>query len=197
MSTHALFGYLTAVTFLIGFVPYVRDILRGKTKPERMTWFVWSVMGIISFSSILANDGGWGLILPGTDTLAVIIVFILSIKRGVGGLLRRDIIALVVSGLGLAAWAATDEPVVALLVNIGIDLAGAYLTVIKTYLSPHSELLFAWLMGTLSGVLSLFAVSWTPDQLIYPVSFLLVDVSIVAAILLGRRRLSATPVVNN
>jgi hypothetical protein len=37
---------LAALLAVIDTVPYVRDILRGTTRPQRATWLIWSVLGV-------------------------------------------------------------------------------------------------------------------------------------------------------
>lgn len=46
-----IFSIVSALIILAGAPPYLRDIMRGKTKPERATWFIWAMLGIIAFSA--------------------------------------------------------------------------------------------------------------------------------------------------
>ena len=46
-----IFGYISAFFAIASIFPYIRDILRLKTKPQRVTWFIYSVLGSISFFS--------------------------------------------------------------------------------------------------------------------------------------------------
>ena len=51
----ALAGIAAAVISLIDPVPYIRDILRGATRPHRGTWLIWSALGATAFASQLAE----------------------------------------------------------------------------------------------------------------------------------------------
>ncbi|KKT58129.1 MAG: hypothetical protein UW52_C0064G0012 [Candidatus Gottesmanbacteria bacterium GW2011_GWA1_44_24b] len=62
------FGLLSAVIFPISYFPYVRDTLRGKTKPERASWFIWATLGAIAFFSQLAKGATDSLWLSGLGT---------------------------------------------------------------------------------------------------------------------------------
>ena len=55
MTLIALAGLAAAVLSLIDPVPYIRDILRGKTRPHRGTWLIWSVLGATAFASQFAD----------------------------------------------------------------------------------------------------------------------------------------------
>jgi hypothetical protein len=185
----AFFGYLTGVILVVGFIPYLIDILDHKTKPERASWLIWSVLGAVAFTSQTASGANWSLILPGIDTLIVLGIFLLSVRYGTGGLSQRDIIALTLASIGLAIWYFTKQPFLALLVTIGIDAAGAYLTVIKTYAEPETETLFAWIMAVLAGLTGALAVgAWNPSLLIYPLYIMVGNGAVAAAILLGSKK---------
>lgn len=186
----AFFGYLSGVFLIIGFAPYFRDIIRGKTKPERTTWLLWSVLILIAFVAQMSAGATWSLLLSGVDAFIVVGIFILSIPYGIGGLLKRDVISLCISLFGLTLWAFTHQPLIALLVTIVIDGLGTYLTVVKTYLKPQTETLFSWCMGTLAGLCGLLAVgSFSVVLAVYPAYIVAANISVVLAIVFGKRML--------
>ncbi len=79
------------------------------------------------------------MVLTGAQTFGDLFIFILTIKWGFGGFLKRDILALLGAGIGLVLWYATKEAAVALFMVILIDAIGVYLTVIKAYENPATE----------------------------------------------------------
>jgi hypothetical protein len=180
-------GLLSGVLSGVSYLPYLRDIFRHTTKPERASWLIWSVLGSIAFFSQLAEGATWSLWLTGIDTLGVLVIFLLSIRFGVGGLTRRDIIALIAAGIGLMLWYFTRHAAIALLMTMFIDAAGAYLTVVKSYEDPGSETLSTWLIVSIAAVLGMLAVGqFNLILLSYPLYIFLANFSVVVAILLGR-----------
>jgi hypothetical protein len=166
---YQLFGFLSGILPMIGVIPYDRDIFRHKTKPHRGSFLIWSVLGGIAFFTQLAKGATWSLFLPGADTLATFSIFILSIWYGMGGLNKRDAAGLVLAGLGLVLWYFTEQPLVALLIVIGVDAIGTVLTLIKTWEDPHSETFSSWLLAALGGLFALLAVEKRSfSLLIYP-----------------------------
>ena len=181
-------GYLSGVTILLSFAPYIRDIFLDKTKPERISWLIWAVLGSISFFSQLAKGASYSLILPGAQTFGDLFIFILAIKYGLGGFLKRDILALTAAGIGLLLWYITDEPAVALLIAIFIDATGVVLTVMKTYENPTTETVSAWVLTFAGGLLGAIAVgSFNLILLVFPLYICLASLSILIAIKLGLR----------
>lgn len=174
-----LFTIISAILILIAAPPYIIDTIRGNTKPERITWLIFSVLGIIAFVSQLLLGASWSLVFSGLDTLASILVFSMSIKLGTGGHTNLDIIALITATIGVLIAVFTKEPIISLLGVIIADLSGVVLTVKKTYKNPKSETSITWiLVGTASlfGVLSVSEISFA--ILLYPVYLMISNFSI-------------------
>lgn len=181
------FGYISAVLSIVMVVPYIRDIFRLKTKPERASWFIWSVLGFIAFASQFAEGATNSLWLTVGQTVAVLAVFILSLKYGMGGLAKRDIKALIVAGLGLVLWYLTDVPAYALLFVLIVDISGSILTILKSYERPETETISTYLISGTSGIFGLLAVG-EPDFVLmaYPLYILVINYVIAGTIVLGK-----------
>jgi len=184
-----LFGILSGILAVLAPIPYIRDIFLLKTKPQRTAFFIWSVLGAIAFFSQLAKGASSSLWLPGVETFVVTVIFILSIKYGVGGFSKKDYIALTIAALGLIAWYFTKEAAIALYIVIIIDLTGTYLAVDKAYQDPGSETLITWITAAIAGMLATFAVGNLNIVLLsYPFYVFLANAAVVVAILMGRRK---------
>ena len=183
-----IFGYTSALLSIVMIVPYVRDIFRLKTKPERGSWFIWTFLGFIAFFSQLAKGATDSLWLTGGQTAAVLVVFLLSLKYGYGGLGKRDSRALIAAGAGLILWYVTREASFAILFVIIADSIGTLLTALKAYKDPKSETFSTWVMSATSGVFGALAVgSLNLILLAYPIYIALANSVIVGAISLGKR----------
>ncbi len=189
MELLPIFGYISALLGIVMIVPYVRDILNKETQPERASWFIWTALGLIAFFSQLAKGATDSLWLTAGQTLAVTIIFLLSIRYGVGGFSKRDITALVCAGIGLLLWSVTNEALYALIIVILVDSIGTVLTLTKALRDPESETLSTWCMSGTSGVFGALAVgSLNPVLLAYPFYIIIANYTIVGAIILGKRR---------
>ena len=185
-----ILGIASGIIIIFAFFAfYLREILEKKAKPERASWFIWSILGAIAFFSQFAKGATWSLWLPAADTSIVILIFILSFKYGTGGVTRRDIVGLIGAGMGLILWYFTKEATWALVITILIDLIGTYLTVAKTYEDPESETMIYWLLIGTAGVLSTLAVGkLNLILLLYPVYIALANYAVALAMVLGRKR---------
>jgi len=180
-------GVVGGLLSLLDPIPYVRDVLRNRTRPHRGTWLIWSVLACVALAAQAAQGGGWSLLVLGVQAASTSLILVLSIRRGVGGASTVEIALLVVAAAGLAGWALSSEPVVATLCVLAADLVGAAMMVPKTWQDPWSETLSTfWLTAgaALSGAVAVGALD--AALLLYPMYFLLINV-ITASLILGRR----------
>jgi hypothetical protein len=181
-------AFLSALLILIAAPPYVIDTIKGKTKPERITWFIFSILGVIAFVSQVAAGASWSLVFSGLDTSASILVFLLALKHGVGGHTRLDVWALCVAGIGVVIAIVAKEPLISLLGVILADVSGFALTVKKTYENPSSETTISLL---LVGTAALFGIA-AADKLslsilLYPFYLMLANYVVPFTQFLGYR----------
>jgi len=182
-------GIVGGLLAFVGFIPYVKDILQKKAKPQRATWFIWLVLGLIAVSSQFAKGATSSLWLPSLETFGGLVVFLLSIPYGMGGFGRRDFIALFVAVLGIIAWYLSREAAVALYLVILVDAMGVYLTLHKTYLHPETETRLAWTLSAIGGIFTALAVgSWNIILLSYPTYIIIANIAVVVAIQMGYQR---------
>ncbi len=183
-----IFGYMSGILMMLSAIPYTRSILKGKTKPQRMTYFIWAILILIAFFSQLAKGGTWSLFLTAGDAVAILIVFFLSIKFGMGGLRKTDIISLFGVGLSLILWYLTKEPAIALFLVIIIDLIGANLTILKTWKNPETENWVAWAICGVGGFFGILAVGKLNFVLLsYPVYICLINFAMAIIVLVRKR----------
>ncbi len=183
-------GYLSGICITLSFLPYLIYIFKGQTRPERASWLLWSILGGIAFFTQLSKGASYSLWLPGVQAIGDLLIFILSIKYGMGGFSKRDKWALGIAGGSLILWFITREATLTLLLAILIDAAGAYLTIVKSYKYPTTEPVISWELTMLGGFFAIFAVNkfnWV--LLAFPVYTFVANVFITMSIRLGRQKL--------
>jgi hypothetical protein len=180
-------GVLAGLCAVANTIPYIRDIVRGSTRPHRGTWLVWAVLAIVVYLSQRADGASWSLLMAGAQALLTSLVFVLAIRHGEGGLCTSDVVLTAVAGAGVAGWVVLDEPIVATASVVAADLLAAAMMAPKTYRDPGSETLASFALASLGGALATGAVaSAEPALLIYPAYFCAVNGAI--ALLIHRRR---------
>ena len=187
-------GLLAGVVGIADTIPYVRDTIRGSTRPHRGTWLIWSVLAIVVCLSQRADGATWSLIMAAAQAVLTGAIFLLSIRRGEGGLSPADVLMLTLAGGGVIGWIVADEPVIATACVVAADLIGAAMMVPKTYRDPGSETLATFALASLSGALATGAVgTLDPSLLLYPVYYCLANGALAVLIRQRRRRLASRP----
>ena len=175
-------------------IPYVRDTLRGSTRPHRGTWLIWGVLAVVVCLSQYADGASWSLIMAGVQAVLTTGIFVLSIRRGEGGVSRVEQLMIAIAGVGVLGWIVADEPLVATACVVAADLLGAAMMVPKTYRDPESETLVTFAFASVGGALAAGAVGAIDlSLLLYPVYYCLVN-GAIAVLIVHRRAVLAAPV---
>jgi hypothetical protein len=180
-------GLAAGVIGVLDTIPYVRDTLRGTTRPHRGTWLIWGVLAVVVSLSQYADGASWSLVMAGVQAVLTSLIFVLSIRRGEGGVSLTELVMIAVASIGVAGWIIADEPIVATVCVVVADLIGAALMVPKTYRDPDSETLVTFVFASLGGALAAGAVGAVDvSLLLYPVYYCVINGAL--ALLIWERR---------
>lgn len=179
---------LAGTLTLVCVVPYLRDIVRGRTRPQRASWLIFTALAGVAAISQFMTGSTVGAFLALGAALGFALVFIASLWRGEGGLTGRDLLAMTIGLAGVIGSVVVREPLVALASVIGAELAAVVLTVRKALRAPETETASTWAIDACAGLVALAAIpAWTVEQWLYPAYHLLANLAVLLAILQGRR----------
>lgn len=184
---------ISTILVLTSPLVYIHSIINGETRPHRTTRFVLLVITLLSTAALWQTKGAafW---LALASLVQALIVFILSIKKGMGGWSRVDIGCLIIALVGIVLWQTSGQPAIGLLASIVADVVGMVPALIKTYKLPHTEDWRFFAMDTAAGVLSTFALtSYTIYTLSYPLYIVVINAAMVALILIPRHKIAHKP----
>ncbi len=186
-------GTLAGLVGVAGMVPYIRDTVRGATRPHRGTWLIWGTLALIVLLSQRADGASWSLVMAGTHVVLNGVVIVLALRAGTGGLSSADAALIAIAAAGVAGWLVCDQPVVATACVVAADLVAAAMMVPKTWREPRSETLSTFAFASLGGALAAAAVAVPePALLLYPVYYVAVNGALALVIL--HRRAALPPV---
>jgi hypothetical protein len=197
MPTTALWGEIAGVLSLAALPIYLRAILRGTTRPNRVTWWILAlVSGMIATSSYASGtrDAIW---LPIEYAASFIAIGLLSIRYGDGAarLDTLDSVCLTGALASVAVWWAFDSPQTALYMNIAVDFIAIVPTIKKAYVKPWTEDKAAWAIASLASFINVFAIEqWTFTISAYPLYLFVTNLLITGFVLRPRRPPIANPV---
>ncbi|QQS20146.1 hypothetical protein IPL85_01690 [Candidatus Saccharibacteria bacterium] len=181
-------GIASGLLMILCVVPYIRDILRRTTKPERATWWVWLGLGVMSVIAQFQAGSRWSLLMTVGSVTGCGAIAFFSLKYGYGHFKKQDTATLIVAALGMVLSQVLHSPLIALLIIVFVDMVGCSLTIVKTWEAPQTETLSTWVMATAAGLLGALSVS-NPNltKLVYPL-YIFIGNFIMIAIIYHRRR---------
>ncbi len=175
---------ISSILALISPLIYARAIFKGEAKPHRTTRLVLLIITGLTTASLFAQHNNVAIWLAGVSTIQSIIIFALSLKRGMGGYSKSDIICLIIALVGIVLWQVTKNPVIALYFAILADFTGMVPAILKTYKFPETEIYQFFLLDVFAGGFSLLAVKgWALADVSYPIYILIINMFMVLLIL--------------
>ena len=132
---------------------YLVSMVKGRARPQRITWLLWSILGAVYLLSALRSHGN--VIYTTASFIGPFSVLALSVKYGVGGKSKLDLLSLAIALFALALLAFTKSPIASLLICLFVDAIGAALTVRKVLRDRSSEPRITWLISACGGAFAL------------------------------------------
>lgn len=179
---------IAGVLFLVAYVPYIRAILKGETKPAKASWVIWVVLDTITLAGMVAagtvNGQSIGAVLGGY------VVVCLSFRYGEKGWTKLDIICLVGAVCAIVFWMISGNPTVGIVISVIVVVIGAFPTMYSAWNDPSKEDTVAWTIFFLSCVVAMFAIpAWTLADAAQPVAFTLIETIMVFLLFVKPKKL--------
>ena len=172
------FVYLAAALSLVGAYGYIRDTLRGETAPNRVTWSLWGVEGVLAFCVEVQQHVGLAALMTLMLGLVPCAIVVASFHnpKGVWKLGAFDAVCGVVSVSGLVFWTFINEPTVALVSFVVADQMAALPTVRKSWLAPSTESPRLFFLGSTNCAITLLTLTkLTTAGVLFPGCILVTD----------------------
>lgn len=137
--TREILVVVASLLALVGNIPYLVDVVKGRVKPHPYTWFIWTIVSCVVFFGQVAKGAGIGAIPTLVSEIFTLIIFLFSLKYGFKNPPKSDKYFLIIALLGLIPWILTKDPTISIIIVVSIDLIAFIPTLRKTYYHPKSE----------------------------------------------------------
>lgn len=188
-----LLAALAMLLTFVAYVPYVRSILSGTTRPHVFSWLVWGVNTTVAFLATLAAGGGAGAWSIGLSALVTLGIAGLAWQRRAAIRIARVDWVFFLGGLAaIPLWFALDDPLAAIVVVTLVELAGFAPTFRKSWHLPWSEPVGFLLLLILRNALVIGALgAHTFTTVFFPAAMAAACAVLMAMLLWRRRQLAA------
>ena len=189
------FVWLGALLSIGGAIRYAVLTLRGRTRPNRVTWALWALAPAIGFLAQL--DEGVGL--PAVLTLsigvgpAVVLASSFANPAAYWRVGRFDLACGAVSLAALVVWVGLDAAGPAVLVAVLADAVAAVPTVRKAWTHPETEHPVAFALGGVNGLVALLTIDrWEPVAWAFPAYIALIGTGLAMVVVSRGRSVALT-----
>lgn len=188
LEIKTIISLIAILLTFVGYIPYIRDTISGKTKPHIYTWFIWGLVTIIAFGLQVSAGAGVGSWVTFAVAAVCVFIFVLGLRNGNKDITKSDTFFFILSLVSLFVWLILKQPIISVILVSTTDMLGFIPTIRKSWNKPYSETLFSYELNAFRHGLSLFALqNYNIVTWLYPVSWVFAN-AIFSAVLIVRRK---------
>lgn len=177
----AYFLIIAVMLRVMGGISYVRATLRGRARPNLVSWGLWSLTGLIAFVAQLTHNAGPEAIVTLAIALGPLAVCIAAVYKGAHRtkLTQLDIWSLGLAIMGIGLWLVSKDPLMALAMSIVADLFSNIPTLVKCYRKPESEHSYTYGISIVGMAVTLLTVTdWHLIHWLFPAYILAINATL-------------------
>lgn len=184
MTSLSAFGFpvvhwlvlFSAILSISGASVYIRDTLRGITKPNRVSYFLWTVAPLIStFAALSAHADVWATVRIFMAGFTPLLIFLASFvnPKSYWKLTKFDLLCGIFSVIALSAWGMADSPRAAILFAAIADGLASIPTLVKAWKYPETETGISYVASFVSALVVIPAIPvWNVENAAFQVYLL-------------------------
>jgi hypothetical protein len=179
MTAQLYIGIAAGIFSLCGYIPDVLDIVRGKFKPQRASWLIWTLSSCLILLSYY-ELGAWPTIwVPLAYVLGTATVTIFSFIYGQDGWGFLERATLVVAIVSAIRWIFFENVLFTLLINLAVSFT-SYINRIKGLIRDKTEReggdFTTWSLYSIGAFLNLFAINdWSAQISTLPIVYFVMN----------------------
>ncbi|MDD3101828.1 MAG: hypothetical protein PHE59_01630 [Patescibacteria group bacterium] len=177
--------FVGAAVNLFGAFSYIKETLKGNTKPNKVTWLMWSVAPLIATFAALSSGVRWSVLSVFMAGLCPLLIFVASFvnKNSYWKLEKFDYLCGLCSILALILWGLTKEPIIAIIFAIASDGFAGIPTLVKSWKYPETETVTAYITGLFNALTSFAAIKiWNFSSCAFPVYLVVLCISLIFSV---------------
>ena len=179
----------SAAIGLTGTFAYIRDMFRGKSKPNLITWGLWAFAPLIATGAALsAHADGWSTVRIFMSGFGPLLVFLFAfiVRQGYWKLSKIDYVCGLLSLVALGTWLLADSPVLAILFAAIADLFASLPTILKAWKHPETETVYTYFVGLFTASIVLPAIPvWNIENAAFQMYLLTVNTTLFIVVMRG------------
>ncbi|MCX6730558.1 MAG: hypothetical protein NTZ55_01800 [Candidatus Roizmanbacteria bacterium] len=157
---HPNFVYLGILLQFAGGMSYLIDTVKGKVRPNRVSWLMWTFAPALAFFAEIKQGVGieaWSTFIVGFVPFLVFLSSFVN-KKAEWKLEKLDIICGFLSLVGLILWMVTKVGNIAIIFAILADILACVPTIVKSWRNPETENHWVFSLSFFNSIISLLVI---------------------------------------
>ena len=156
-------SYFVIIGFFInilGQVGYIIQTLKGRNKPNRVTWFFFALIPFIALSAQIEEGVGIQALQTFVVGFGPAMIFLASFlnPKAIWKITKFDIGCGMIAALAIILWLATGKGALAVIFSIVADTFAAIPTIVKSWKAPETETSWIFLFAATNATLTLLTI---------------------------------------
>ena len=190
MAFKSFLGAIAVIMTFLAYIPYYRDIIKGKTHPHVYSWTLWGLLTLMIVPLQIIGGAGPATYVSAVAGLLCIGVVILSLKSGKKDITLSDTLVAGLSLIAMGFWLIADQPIVSIILVVVADMLAFIPTVRKSWHKPFSETLSLYVTNAIRFLIAVIAVkNYTILAVLWPASWAIANLLFSTMIFIRRQQL--------
>jgi hypothetical protein len=179
------FIIVSTILYLYGSSTYLIDTIKGKVKPNKVSWSMWAIAPLIAFAAQVKQGVGIQSLMTFLAGFIPLLVFIASFlnKKSYWKIEKFDLACGLFSIVGLILWYITKIGNIAILFSIISDATASIPTITKSWKYPETENYKLFLFASINAAVNLLTLK-TWDFAHYSFSLYIFILCAIVAVLI-------------
>jgi len=185
-----ILGGLAVLLTIISYIPYIKDILKGKTRPHAFSWLIWFILTGIGFFIQIEGGAGAGAWFNGVMFFICGFIMVYGFIKGRKEIVIADWVSLILAFIAMYFWLIVKDPMLSITLVIIADALGLIPTIRKSLIHPHSETVETYAINAVRvcfGILALSKFSFLTAS--YHIYMIIANLLVVGVIIIKRKSL--------
>ena len=180
---------LSTVLSLSGSFTYIRDMFRGKSKPNLVTWGLWAFAPLIATGAALSASADiWATVRIFMSGFGPLLIFLFAfiVPQSYWKLSKFDFACGGLSLIALFAWLGANSPVLAILLAATADLLATLPTIIKAWKYSETETVYTYFIGLFTASIVIPAIPvWNIENSAFQIYLIIANTSLFLIVMRG------------
>lgn len=152
-------GLVATSLVVVGYIPYLSDIIKEKTKPHLYSWIVWSLVTFLVFMMQFNASAGSAAFATLASCLMCLTVLAFGILyKSKVKIFPIDNLFLVLALIALVLWLVAKNPIASTILITIVNFLAFLPTIRKSWFKPFSETIFLYYFNAFRYFLTILAI---------------------------------------